>query len=607
MASITKYVKEHFFETIKEIGEFYIFLYHTEFHSFNKEEINSIEIEHSSIQKVYAGEREDGKLDFDVLLNIFAVFNLNTSSQGIISQKKVLTLKFSCIGSANQGIQDFQIQSIGKYDANNFKNFTKPLTDELIPYISKKNLDDIAEELLSEYFPEALKTPTKLDSYSFAKALGLNVQFDELSSNTSIFGRLHFHEDEFSGIPAKTIVIDKNIKSKSMINSTIIHECLHWILHKYSAELEKASPTHKCKLTSSNEFTENEAKEWQVHNLVPMLMMPTKTTKTFIKKRYHEICGNSQPPEMIDIIEQLIKDTANFFGTTIVATKNRLYGFGIEEARGALNYIDGKYVPPHSWKKGFLGPKQTFSIGFHDLAQLLSKHDLLGKLFLEGKFIYIDSHICLNLPKYIEALEDNKLSMTYYARTHMDECCLVFEKDHKYNIDGFVFYFGSSTALNNSIDTNKRQQYYYDSSDNNLDLEIRAAMLNAEAKESADILNNLPFDFGSAISYLRERKKMSVEDLEASALISQRTIYSLQKNAKEPKLQTIVALCIALTLPYPVSVKLMEIAGRSLRQSSIEEMIYAEFLQKSYELSVEDCNQMLTNLNYSILTTKTSL
>lgn len=129
-------------------------------------------------------------------------------------------------------------------------------------------------------------------------------------------------------------------------------------------------------------------------------------------------------------------------------------------------------------------------------------------------------------------------------------------------------------------------------------------MLNAEVKESVDILNNLPFDFGSAIAYLRERKKMSVED---SALISQRTIYSLQRNAKEAKLQTIVALCIALTLPYPVSVKLMEIAGRSLRQSSIEEMIYAEFLQKSYELSVEDCNQMLTNLNYSILTTKTML
>ena len=99
----------------------------------------------------------------------------------------------------------------------------------------------------------------------------------------------------------------------------------------------------------------------------------------------------------------------------------------------------------------------------------------------------------------------------------------------------------------------------------------------SKAKESVDILNNLPFDFGSVISYLRERKKMSVEDLEASALISQRTIYSLQKNAKEPKLQTIVALCIALTLPYPVSVKLMEIAGRSLRQSSIEKMIYGIF------------------------------
>ena len=100
---------------------------------------------------------------------------------------------------------------------------------------------------------------------------------------------------------------------------------------------------------------------------------------------------------------------------------------------------------------------------------------------------------------------------------------------------------------------------------------------------------------------------MSVEDLEASALISQRTIYSLQTNAKEPKLQTIVALCIALTLPYPVSVKLMEIAGRSLRQSSIEEMIYGIFLQNPERYSVEECNQILCERNYSILTTKTSL
>ena len=68
-----------------------------------------------------------------------------------------------------------------------------------------------------------------------------------------------------------------------------------------------------------------------------------------------------------------------------------------------------------------------------------------------------------------------------------------------------------------------------------------------------------------------------------------------------------MALCIALTLPYPVSVKIMEIAGRSLRQSSIEEMIYGIFLQNPGKYSVEECNQILSEQNYSILTTKASL
>lgn len=51
----------------------------------------------------------------------------------------------------------------------------------------------------------------------------------------------------------------------------------------------------------------------------------------------------------------------------------------------------------------------------------------------------------------------------------------------------------------------------------------------------------------------------------------------------------------------------MEIAGRSLRQSSIEEMIYGIFLQNPERYSVEECNQILCERNYSILTTKTSL
>ena len=73
----------------------------------------------------------------------------------------------------------------------------------------------------------------------------------------------------------------------------------------------------------------------------PKVMMPKAMTQQLLKAKFVELKENRQVSSMIDIIEDLIKATSNYFGVTIIAAQKRIAEFGVEEARGAFNYIDG--------------------------------------------------------------------------------------------------------------------------------------------------------------------------------------------------------------------------------------------------------------------------
>ena len=69
------------------------------------------------------------------------------------------------------------------------------------------------------------------------------------------------------------------------------------------------------------------------------------------------------------------------------------------------------------------------------VVQMLWHKDLQPKT-LSGDYTFVDSHVCLNRPQYIERGDDGIPVMTEYARLHMDECCLAFTlRDDKWNYD----------------------------------------------------------------------------------------------------------------------------------------------------------------------------
>lgn len=46
-------------------------------------------------------------------------------------------------------------------------------------------------------------------------------------------------------------------------------------------------------------------------------------------------------------------------------------------------------------------------------------------------FVYVEGHVCINNEKYIYS-SDRGVGLTSYALSHMDECCLVFDKGYSY-------------------------------------------------------------------------------------------------------------------------------------------------------------------------------
>ena len=606
MASISKYVEEYYFDEVSRAGINYFLQNVIDLGVSDGELTETITVEYSEIKNVYAGKREDDLIDIDVILTIFAEVSYLTDFDSIDTKKQISWLRISCSARVYDGLKDFQIQAVTPYKRGSLSLFEHPLTDELVPFLWKDKLEDTAEAILTLYYPEVLQTPMKINPYTLAKILGLRIEFREITHDTSIFGRIYFENDTKQGISERTIVIDSNlgaIRPPGTINNTIIHECLHWILHRYSVELEKGSADIIAQISTTEEVVETDWMEWQVRSLAPKIMMPKDMAKQFLKVKFAELKATRQVKSKIDVIEDLIKATAHYFGVTIIAAQKRLAEFGIEEARGVFNYVDGRYVPAHSWQKGFLGVDQTFSIGLKDLSRLLFEHQSVNNRLTEGGLIYIDSHICLNEPKYAVLSEDDIPKMTYYARTHMDECCLVFEKiNHNQSSSRVTFI----NVLNNSAELSITPSFKYPANDRNLDIESRARLLSELSSELSQALRELPYDFGSALNYLRKYRKLTNQSLSDLSLLSVEYISKLQNNhIKEPSVQTVVALCIAMSLHFQLSDELLKRAGRSLRSlSTDEDMLYNLMILSSSDYTVEDCNQILLENNLPPLTIK---
>lgn len=164
-----------------------------------------------------------------------------------------------------------------------------------VPLLSNRDIELDAVAILKDFSPSLLATPGAVDIERFVESyLGLSIDFNWLTSNRSILGRMVFNDSiipvydpitkqaEDFPFEANTMIIDNSVVDiEVLLRSTMAHECGHAIYHpKYyhrKAALQSAACTNadinlknkSNRLTTDHDWMEHHARYFSAAILMP--------------------------------------------------------------------------------------------------------------------------------------------------------------------------------------------------------------------------------------------------------------------------------------------------------------------------------------------------
>ena len=526
---------------------------------------------------------------------------------------------------ADDGFSDFRIINVDDEYDHTVNNSQDRLDDNLVPLISTADMERHAEEILDHVYPEALRKPLRVNVERFADRLGLKIVRKHLSRNGSIFGQMIFHPTsvDFYDLDKKafdtyeaeagTIFADDEIfflRNLGSWNNTIIHECVHWLKHRNHIELKRAGGGDVSRIacqvtevppdTDKRKRTDLEWMEWHANALAPRILMPKRPFKQKADELIVWYKQQNGKDRLADVLPAVIRDLSDFFEVSVMSARIRMMDVGFAEAVGAMEYVDGQYVPTHSFRQGALGENQTFTIPMKEGLIESAANPVLADVIKSGDFVFVDGHYVINAPQYVAVNDYGILEMTDYALANMDECCLSFERSTRTNPD-YNIRFYTECILYQSATSKTITGYQYKQTDNDKDVVARAAAIRAEmedVKEAAKKAAELPGSFGKSLAMLMKWRKITVEKLGEKSLLDPKMIQRMRTDDTiQWGLSKVAALCIGLQLPPALSYILIDKAGIKIRPGE-EQFIFTQILTTRYKSTIHECNELLALVGY---------
>ena len=564
---------------------------------------------------------------FDVVV-IAGIMIFETSHSQAIEGEVDKWFRVSCEAELNNGLHGFRILDIDEYDfrENNPRGI---LTDSLVPYIKTEQLEQTAEAILKQYYPQALEKPVPVDVRVFAENMGLAIEEARLSKTGTIFGVMIFtnctvdyydydiRRFDLLEVERKTILVDPEVfflRSLGSWNNTVIHECVHWEKHRKVFELERMYNENarmiRCQVaekeTDEQKRSDTEWMEWHANTLAPRILMPRNPFKQKAAELIALYKKEWSTDKTADVISAVIDELHDFFGVSMQAAKIRMIDVGYTEAIGTYEYVDDRYIPAHSFKDGAIGKNQTYSVPVIDSIIAYAVNPDFQRMMDSGNFVYVDSHFCINDPKYVVQNDFGIIEMTEYATQNMDECCLSFDRTTRANKSFGVHGYTECVLFQHAV-SKTVNDFNYNHTDHNKDVEARAAAIRAEheeVKEAAKVLATLPPTFHESLVVLIKWRKMTNEDLAEKALLSSKTIQRLRATPDHNcDLDTAVAICFGLQLHPHISDNLIEKAGHKLKVGE-KGVTYAHLLATRYKGTIHEVNEYLEVAGYPPLSGK---
>lgn len=490
------------------------------------------------------------------------------------------TLLMNCMCSLNDDFSKIYVEKVIPCPQN---YRVKPcLPDDLVPIIQKKKLDQVAINILNALHICPNNGTMPVNGVTVAESLGLRVEKCEFDPRENVFGKVFFDDavtivrDSNTGlamvkqVKMGTILVNDSpfgVADPHILNNTILHECVHWLLHRPAFQLAKvwnreyaATACRKLKIEgSAHRWTSLELMEWQANSLAPRLLMPDWVTKFITNEwllRYEPLSSNLR-------MERTIDQLCRYFDVSRQMAKIRMKELGFEGAEGAFAYYETR----------------RYNIGFDNAVREASRNPLFWKAIASGFYTYVENCFVVRDRKYIYRDQDGVLRLTTYAISHPDECCL-----------SFVFQRSTQSMPYGMFRKAKDDEIFIAGS------ELSPTAFKKTTQTVASISQSLPLSFGDTLSAHMNRKGITLDQLAETSLLSRRQICRYKTNAY-PKisLQTVICLCIGLKLHPLFAFDLVKKAGYSLIDTT-EHTAYKIILTSMTTSSIHECNDCLKQL-----------
>ncbi|MBQ6678833.1 MAG: ImmA/IrrE family metallo-endopeptidase [Lachnospiraceae bacterium] len=573
-------------------------------------------VEDVELKKAFAQDLPGEKLHFTVFAS------LEVSGQryrrDVESHSCFLQTVYRLKGTLSRHFDDLEAEEV-RFDTEKV-HFQGMLSDTLVPYLKIEELDKRAEAFLTMYYPEALRVQSRMDPYKLASGLGLSLLERRITEDHSIFGQLYYYEQagvfyEQNGeayeesVPGKTIVIDPEAffsGNNGARNNTIVHECIHYVLHRHFFELEHAMNADLAKLSCltrggiyEGRSPELEMIEWQANALTPYVMMP----KAGLKSRADELIRAYQlefyEDSSLNVMPRVIEEIAEEYGVSRTSAKIRLIDAGYPEAIGCFEYVNGSYIPPY-----YVGAKddkestrgqgfRTYTLDIESAALLMAANPLFTEKVLSGRYMYIEGHLVRNEPLYIEGI-DEKRYLTTYARHHLAECALCFRISisSESRISGL---YHRECILNREKNVPFHYVIVFDSADQKVTEEEKDEIIRGAIEEEQALYKKLTNDFQDSMKTVRDWSGLKMGEIAEAAGLEERHLRRVF-SGESKSLETLAAVLIVMKTPPKVAEHLIRISPRPFQNNNPNHALIRWGLVQLYGNSLEYIREQLAKV-----------
>ncbi len=531
------------------------------------------------------------------------------------SYRREVYLRGMLSGSFSKHFEDIDVHCHAASTLR-YKRFNRTYTDELLPISKKEDVDKDAEAFLNTTLRFAECAPGRIDTIAFAKSLGISVYFAQISEDHSVRAEFFFFDTEkvmydaaintyrTFHIPAKTILVEKELRHKTeILRFTIMHELVHAVLQKYAFLLanmcDPGFVSFFCpiRIDESNQFVDpfTERMERYADMIASSALMPKTMFKAVAEKKMRD-CGALQTPFAL---KQILERTAKEFGVSVAACRRRYISLGFQMMRGICKYVDGEYIPPFCFHPDALEKNQTYTISLKMAQALLEKDKKLTKMMTKGRLRFIEHHFVVADPLYVT----KNMQLTDYAREHLDECAVKIDLVYPAG-----YYTKSRFELHDdgayrTVDDCAPLNAHYAKNNDEFEKTAKeyAEKLQQRDESVHEVLTSLPESFPLALKVVIEWTDLSYEKFALQAGMQKRTLGRLLSgDIEHPSAQIVMRICIGLSLPVELSLRLMERSGNELR-STRQDMAYLKLLFFAGYYTISQCNTLLEYQGFKTL------